>query len=175
MDTLNVTIILILIALASTTVTVFWNGGQRARLLIFSLAFLSSCGAIYEAYQTEAELRAISNRLDQLIISSSPLPGFEENLAKAADYIAKQEGYAKSKIHDSGDDWESEDFGYLISFFEPISTRPETGYEEIAALIGLEHGFAYVSKASLHKLTIAFARGVDIRSLPDCCKKDGIL
>ena len=163
MEPLNITIILIFIALAMTTVGLLGNRTLPTKLLIFSLALLSSSGVIYQTFRDELRYTNAFSMLEQLVIASSSLPpGFEERLEMAAEFIATQEGYSSSTLRPR-EKWQSENFGYLIGFFNPPDNKPRIGYEEND--IGFEHGFVYVSKSSAYKLVIEFSKGNNIESV----------
>ena len=168
MSTLNITIGLILITLASTTVSVFWKGTLRRKLLLLVLAGCSSIGAIYEAHEMERRAAAISGKLQSLILTGDSVPyGFEDALLRAANQIAIQENYSQAMLQKTASEWNSEHFGYGIAFYEPSAERPLTGYEEISMRSGYAHAFVYVSKSAIRDLVETFHKGSDLKAVLD--------
>ena len=147
MSTLTITIGLILITLASTTVSMFWMSVLRGKLLLLMLAVCSSAGAIYTACEMERRAASISSKLEHMIVQGNSVPnGFEDALLLAANQIAAQENYFQATLQMTASKWNFEHFGYGVAFSEPSTERPRTGYEELSMRTGYVHAFAYVSK-----------------------------
>ena len=164
MSTLTIMIGLILLTLASTTVSMFWMSVLRGKLLLLMLAVCSSAGAIYAAFEMERRAASTSSKLEHMIVQGNSVPnGFEDALLLAANQIAAQENYSQATLQETASKWNSEQFGYVVAFSGPSIDRPLTGYEELSILTGYAHAFAYVSKLSAGKLMLTFLEGGDLK------------
>ena len=180
MDTVNLTILLILSALIATTVSIFWKHGHWAKYVLFTLALVASLGAVHEAYEDEREYRDTMSRLKvtfalleqtssmlkHLVITGTSLPvGFEERLGAAAETIGREQGYGWSSVRKQGIDWKSADFGYVISFGDLGRPNPNSEYTEYLAQRGYGRGMVYVSKSTIYELVLESLKGYDVTEL----------
>lgn len=164
MSTLYIPIGLILIALASTTVSVFWKSTLWGKWLLLMLAVCSSAGAIYTVLEMERDAGSISGQVEHSTRTGDSLPsGFEEALEEAANQLAVQENYSYATLHTTAPDWNSEYFGYVIMFYETSTERPRTRYEYLSERSGYGHTFVFVSKPSVGDLMITFIENGDVK------------
>lgn len=173
MQYFNVTIGLILAALASTTISLFWANNRNSRLLLFSLAVAASLGAILQAYDDDVRLRHVTRTLEEtsarvqhLVISNATLPvGFHDKLAAAVASVAEREGYGWSRVWTPDQEWAAGDFGYLLGFDDPSETDSHPEYLDFLYKTGYEHGFVYIPKDLVIDLVLETLKGEDITNL----------
>lgn len=179
-ESVNVTILLVALALASTTISLFWANSRRRRYILFFLAAAASLGAIYQAYDDEVKLRHVaatreetskklqftSGMVQHLVTSSKTLPvGFNDKLAKAVASVGKREGYAWSRVWLPSRKWGTGDFGYLLGFDDPKRTDPHPEHLDSLLRAGYERGFVYIPKHLVYQLVLESLKGGDIEKL----------
>ena len=164
MNTLTITIALILVTLASTIVSVLRRGTATGKLVLVVLAVCSSGGAIYLAHETDRRAQSSTRAQELLMFGADSAPiGFEDALGAAVQQIAVQEGYGEAHLHETHWHWRSDHFGYVVAFSLPSDTRPPTGYDELALMTGLAHAFAYLPKSSVLELVSKFIKDSDLK------------